>query len=241
MLLAPTLMHAKDFNFQSAEDKAQLIELYTSQGCSSCPPAERKLSKLVNNKELWQQIVPIAFHVDYWNYLGWRDIYSSSKSTQRQQLHHANGNVYNLYTPQFVVDGKEWRGFFKGDQFQEPSTERSGVLSLNWNFDSERLSMTFNNQSKQQPATCLFSLLSFEDAIKIHSGENRNLTIDQDFSSLAIIRSDIEVKNHHYVCQADSNEFNKLYLSPNKGQRFAIVGWVSSPDESHIQATGGWL
>jgi hypothetical protein len=68
---------AEDRDFVSGESNVSLLELFTSEGCSSCPPAEEWTSQLRQNSLLWNQIVPVAFHVDYWNDLGWRDPYSS--------------------------------------------------------------------------------------------------------------------------------------------------------------------
>src|SRR5262245_59617138 len=59
--------------FQSAEQQTSLMERYTSEGCSSCPPAEEWLTKPTDSPRLWKHFVPVAFHVDYWDYLGWRD------------------------------------------------------------------------------------------------------------------------------------------------------------------------
>jgi hypothetical protein len=68
------IARAVELQFQSGEKRTGLIELYTSEGCSSCPPAEAWLSKLKTNAGLWKDFVPLAFHVDYWNKLGWRAI-----------------------------------------------------------------------------------------------------------------------------------------------------------------------
>src|ERR1041385_865018 len=70
--------------FESKPARAHLLELYTSEGCSSCPPAEQWMSALKNQPRLWQDIVPIAFHVDYWDRLGWRDPFASKLWTDRQ-------------------------------------------------------------------------------------------------------------------------------------------------------------
>ena len=59
--------------FESGEARTMLVELFTSEGCSSCPPADAWISQLKESPDLWKKIVPVAFHVDYWNNLGWRD------------------------------------------------------------------------------------------------------------------------------------------------------------------------
>jgi hypothetical protein len=80
-----------------------LLELFTSQGCSSCPPADAVLAKyaMLNN----QQIIPLAFHVDYWNRLGWTDSFSSSKFSQRQREYASFFNSESVYTPQVIING----------------------------------------------------------------------------------------------------------------------------------------
>src|SRR6476660_686425 len=71
--------------FESGDTQSMLIELFTSEGCSSCPPAEKWLSALKSNQDLWKKIVPVAFHVDYWDRLGWRDRFAKPDFTSRQQ------------------------------------------------------------------------------------------------------------------------------------------------------------
>ena len=67
---------ADEVAFSSKENQTTMVELFTSQGCSSCPPAEQWLNSLKDKPNLWSQLVPIAFHVDYWDKLGWPDIYA---------------------------------------------------------------------------------------------------------------------------------------------------------------------
>ncbi|MCI0452322.1 MAG: DUF1223 domain-containing protein, partial [Candidatus Latescibacteria bacterium] len=64
--------------------RASLLELYTSEGCSSCPPAEAWFSKLTASERLWKDVVPVAFHIDYWDYLGWVDVFARPEFSERQ-------------------------------------------------------------------------------------------------------------------------------------------------------------
>src|SRR6185295_3017498 len=88
-----------------ADDGPLVIELFTSQGCSSCPPADRLLSELAHEGELaGRKLAPLSFHVDYWDSLGWPDPYASTTWTARQQAYaHALGD--RIYTPELVIGG----------------------------------------------------------------------------------------------------------------------------------------
>ena len=78
------------------------IELFTSQGCSSCPPADRQLGKLARRPD----IVALSFHVDYWDYIGWKDRFASKATTERQRAYARTLRQKYVYTPEMVVDGR---------------------------------------------------------------------------------------------------------------------------------------
>ncbi len=98
---------------RSSAQTAALIELYTSEGCSSCPPADRQLSHLREALDPGAEAVPLSLHVSYWDYIGWKDPYAQAAFKERQRwLVGANGNK-TVYTPQFFIAGSElrqWRG-----------------------------------------------------------------------------------------------------------------------------------
>ncbi len=86
-----------------------VVELYTSQGCSSCPPADQWLSGLKGRSD----VVALAFHVNYWNHLGWKDPFATAQTTQRQHAYKSELGSGYVYTPQVVVNGhdfRDWRG-----------------------------------------------------------------------------------------------------------------------------------
>ena len=85
----------------ASADEVVVVELFTSQGCSSCPPADRILGELAED----DNVIALAFHVDYWDYLGWKDEFASAAHTKRQRAYaHAKGER-TIYTPQIVVGG----------------------------------------------------------------------------------------------------------------------------------------
>jgi len=84
-----------------------VVELFTSQGCASCPPADRLLSKLAQDPLYGGKVIPLSFHVDYWNYIGWQDPFSSALWSARQKLYAARAFHSNrIFTPQMVVNGR---------------------------------------------------------------------------------------------------------------------------------------
>jgi hypothetical protein len=92
-----------EINSLKNRDGFAVVELFTSEGCSSCPPAEEVVGRL---NGLTKNIFLLSFHVDYWNYLGWKDVYSSPAYTNRQQEYGAIFHLNSIYTPQIVINGK---------------------------------------------------------------------------------------------------------------------------------------
>jgi len=84
-----------------------VLELFTSQGCSSCPPADKLLSTLRRESFPRGRVIPLAYHVDYWNHLGWQDPFSSRQWSTRQNEYARVRNTTQVYTPQVVIDGRE--------------------------------------------------------------------------------------------------------------------------------------
>ncbi|QIE45340.1 DUF1223 domain-containing protein [Pseudohalocynthiibacter aestuariivivens] len=99
LILAPFLWA----NPSSAGDRPVLVELYTSQGCSSCPPADKLLHELVARDD----VIALALHVDYWDYIGWKDVFGNAANTKRQRGYAKAGDRRMVYTPQMIIDGTD--------------------------------------------------------------------------------------------------------------------------------------
>ena len=84
-------------------DRPVVVELYTSQGCSSCPPADAFLGELAKRDD----VIPLALHVDYWDYIGWKDKFASPQHTERQKAYASAAGRRSIYTPQMIVQGQE--------------------------------------------------------------------------------------------------------------------------------------
>jgi hypothetical protein len=93
---------------KSGDTITPLLELYTSEGCSSCPPADKWLSNLSIDSS---KVVPLAFHVDYWDYIGWKDRFAKAQYSDRQRKTAAFNHAGFVYTPQFVLNGQDFKGW----------------------------------------------------------------------------------------------------------------------------------
>ncbi|WP_116597083.1 DUF1223 domain-containing protein [Primorskyibacter marinus] len=87
----------------AAQNHPVVVELFTSQGCSSCPPADQLLGELARRDD----VIALALHVDYWDYIGWKDVFAQAGFTKRQKAYAAVAGLRSIYTPQMVVQGTE--------------------------------------------------------------------------------------------------------------------------------------
>ena len=107
LITTPIVSIAAECSAKSGAQTVPLLELYTSEGCSSCPPADKLLSGLKTDSS---KLIPLAFHVDYWDYIGWKDRFSKSEYSDRQRKTAAFAGAGFVYTPQFVLNGRDFRG-----------------------------------------------------------------------------------------------------------------------------------
>lgn len=157
---------------------AQIIELYTSEGCSSCPPADLYLSDLNANPDLWNKVIPMAFHVDYWDYLGWKDPYAQPSFTLRQRLYRKYQVVGSVYTPSFVVDGKEWRGFFNWLNQDLPEISERSAKKLSMIMNGSQVSIEYQDK---QPLDLTLVAIANERFTEVKAGENRGKQLKHNF------------------------------------------------------------
>lgn len=108
---------------ESAVALVPVLELYTSEGCSSCPPADRWLSSLKANAAAGRAVVQ-AFHVAYWDYIGWVDRFAAPTHTARQREVASRNGLSSIYTPQLVRNGKDWRDYARSLEGGEPARAR---------------------------------------------------------------------------------------------------------------------
>ncbi len=216
--------------FSSGEEQVNLLELYTSEGCSSCPPAEAWFSGLLEHPDLWRRIVPVVFHVDYWNDLGWQDPFSTAANSERQRRYQSEGGVKSVYTPGFVLNGNEWRGWFSGQPLPANAIP-AGLLTVDV-ANGQIRALYRNEQTASEPLELQVALLGFDLTTKVPAGENRGKALTHQFVVL-----------EHTTTLSEHNEWTlKAPDSPVAATRLGLAVWITRPKtQLPLQATGGWL
>ena len=230
LLLNPIMAdNERILEFESGFKRNTLVELYTSEGCSSCPPAEEFLNELKNNNELWKKWVPVAFHVQYWDYIGWKDRYATKENGQRQS-HYANlKRASTVYTPAFMVNGSSWRkGLFSSSLPVEKSS--SGNLKVSVSDKSINAIYKFKNKSALKLNV---AILAMDLTSKIERGENEGRTAKHEF---VVVGYDSSVSNDLKWNMV----LPKLHYS--NAENYALAVWVSEINNpTPLQVVGGVL
>lgn len=163
----------------SASPRASLVELFTSEGCSSCPPAEAWFSDLTKSERLWKDVVPVAFHVDYWDYLGWQDAFARPAFSERQRDYAEAWKSDRVYTPGFVLNGAEWSGWRTG---QSLPTAKGNAGTLTLDIASDGAMVRFEPANAPKGALdAHIAVLGMGVSRKILAGENKGKTLAHDF------------------------------------------------------------
>ncbi len=150
-----------------------VVELYTSQGCNSCPPADRLIARMVG----CGQILPLGFHVDYWDYLGWEDTFASPSHTSRQKSYARAFNETTIYTPQIVIQGVERMvGSYVSEVEQAIGNAARHLPEYQIRLDLETMQISGDGTRDNLALT----LVTFDPTlhhVAIERGENRDRTI----------------------------------------------------------------
>ena len=221
---------------RSSETRVYFIELFSSESCSSCPPADQWFSRLKADAGLWKSFVPAVFHVDYWNHLDWKDEFSSAEMTERQKAHASTWPIQRLYTPGVILNGQEWTAW--RTQSGPPKEKQPSVGVLAVDFERGKHKVSFVPKPKHQgPLTIHLALLGLGVKTKVTSGENSGNLLTHDFVVLSW--------KHEIAKKMPSGSFEALFdelKSDKKTTERAIVAWVEEAKGPRIlQSAGGYL
>jgi hypothetical protein len=194
---------------ESPPHKVALLELYTSEGCSSCPPADRWLNQIAVEPE---RVIPLALHVDYWDSLGWPDPFAQRAFSERQAK-----RSHEVYTPETLLDGREWRA---RDQLKE------AVRAVNAQPAQAKITLTVAGRSARaqlstQVAGAQLFLAVWQDGLEVEvpRGENAGRRL----------------RHEHVVRQFVAGRQNAAELAlPERAD--GVAAFAESPDGEILQA-----
>jgi hypothetical protein len=217
----------------SGTSNVALLELYSSESCSSCPPADQWISTFVSHKDLWSRFVPVVFHVDYWNHLDWKDELSSSDMTARQVAISKTWTQPAVYTPAVILGGVEWRGW------RESKLERLLVS------DNSRLALEIVQDpaglfrvrvSGQTPGVRYIvhiAKLGMGMSSRITDGENSGKILSHSFVVLDWQNQNLETASITPV---------KFSTDKHRLEKYAVIAWIEEVGRPiALQATGAFL
>ena len=162
---------------RAADKPLTVVELYTSQGCSSCPPADTKLGQLAERRD----IVALSFHVDYWDYIGWKDRFASPAFTQRQRDYARMMGGRYVYTPQMVIQGQiDAIGSDQGAinrALAKAATLPRVPIELNFDKAAKRVTISIPAFQTMENHAVLLAFYDDTHATEIKRGENAGQTL----------------------------------------------------------------
>ncbi len=201
-----------------------VVELFTSEGCSSCPPADELVAKI--QKESWDKPVYIlAFHVDYWNRLGWKDQFSSAEYSKRQNDYANYLHLQSVYTPQIVVNGKTefvgseegtLRNAIKSSLQKTPSAQLALSVS---NIDQNQASLKYSTEGTDKNTVLQVAILQKNAQTKVERGENEGRTL----SHVQIVR-----KLQKVILNGNSGTVNIALPHGFDVQNWEIIGFLQN-------------
>ena len=175
---------------QSPAHTTALVELYTSEGCDSCPPADMWLASLFGRGFRPQQVVPLALHVDYWDYIGWKDPFAKGEFTARQQRLAQLKRPVFVYTPQVLVQGRDFRRWGGAEFGAEVARINAAAARAKISLSIDAvgagaiqagLSAQLLDPAELKDAAVYLAAYENKLATDVKAGENRGRRLEHDF------------------------------------------------------------
>ncbi len=229
--------NARAATFESPLERVTVIELFSSEGCSSCPPADNYINSLRKDPRLWKEFIPLVFHVDYWDHLGWKDPWSRNEFTQRQSAYGRAWGTDTIYTPGMVLNGTEWADWYGQRRLIDfKSGQTAGVLQADVN-DEGKVRVTFYPKGQRTPLWAHAAILGFDQVSNVTAGENTGRKLVHHFNVLEHVQSEMTGKEGTFTGELILPDFTQYDKT-----KHGLAVWVSSGDNpTPVQATGGKL
>ena len=209
-----------------------VIELFTSEGCSSCPPADELLAKL-QHESADKNIYLLAYHVDYWDRLGWKDQFSSNDFTKRQEKYQDWLNLYVMYTPQFIINGTtEFAGYNETALYEKISdaleVKATADLNLAAKTAKDSLAIHYKTNLLQKDTNLFVSVIQKQAISKVFRGENQGATLRH-----------VQIVKQLNSFQLTQKEGNVKIIQPDNfnSKDFEIIGFIQNTNTGQILQT----
>jgi hypothetical protein len=218
-----------------------LVELFTSEGCSSCPPAERALAKLQKDQPIENaEIVTLAFHVDYWNYLGWKDEFSSPKFSQRQTAYAITFGLQSNYTPQMIVDGKQefvgskWASALSEIRKTARDTKGEVDVSVQNKAENSTLKVKISKINSNEDLDVWLAIAEDNLETNVKSGENSGKKLNH----ISVVRNFVRIGD---IAKGNKSFETEKILNPDskwKKENLNIVVFAQGKESKNVVALG---
>jgi hypothetical protein len=209
-----------------------VVELFTSEGCSSCPPADELVAR-IQKEDKDKQVYILAYHVDYWNRLGWKDVFSNADYSKRQNEYAKWLNLQSVYTPQVIVNGKkEFVGSEEGTLRNAITAglrvQPAGALTLGAVTNQGQASVEYHANGTGKNTSLLLALVQKSAQTKVKSGENGGHTL----SHVQIVRKvqslPLAISGNGKTAITLPDDFNTL--------GWEVIGFVQNDTNGEILA-----
>jgi hypothetical protein len=187
-----------------------VVELYTSEGCSSCPPADKWASTLKGSNAVVQ-----AFHVGYWDYIGWVDRFAAPAYTQRQREIAAKNNLRSIYTPQAVLDGKDWPRWGGKPEGKEPAKATIALKQIG----TDQFEASVTPVVPASNWSAYWTVTEHGHNSKVLSGENKGEFLKHDF----VVRQLVQAGQYKGDAAAQKLSFRSIAPTPGHPRQVNLV------------------
>ncbi len=231
-LLAFTLV---SFGFSLPQNRQQalpstnngiaVVELFTSEGCSSCPPADEAVTALSHDYPA--SVFVLGFHVDYWNYLGWKDVFSDAAYSKRQEAYAGAFRLSSIYTPQVVVNGRyQFTGSDKTRLYntveKELVKDLPARVELKAATNGQYIRVDYTTMGAEKSWTH-FALVQRQASSAVQRGENSG----KQLHHIDVVRD--------FMTSSSASGFVNLHLPAGcKASDFRVIGFVQHKEDLHV-------
>lgn len=219
-------------SFTYAQKTPIVVELFTSQGCSSCPPADALLENIKN--EYGDNVITLSYHVDYWDYIGWKDPFASKQFTQKQYTYAEKFSSRSVYTPQAIINGRShYTGSDKRAIYNvlntTSKTEQPAHLAITDTQKKDNTVTVVYELSENNPSNELTFVIALDEKItEVKRGENRNK-----------ILKNIQIVVSEQTMRSQTNKGQILLKLPvwiQESDQLSVVVYVTKPNVGIINA-----